>query len=133
MTSTELDTRFATLEALLLKLTEKKPSAVQRFWHWIKPYVIPFILGMMFGGLIIGIGQQQAASGGAASPFPVLKQSSGSPLPMLSSMPPNDWNAETVPTPSMNTSEPPLQANPVADAGQTKSTGFYRPPLRRMR
>jgi len=83
MTSTELETRFTTLEALLLKLTEKKPSALQRFWHWIKPYAIPFILGMILGGFIIGMGKQQAASGGAASPFPVSMQSSGSPLPIV--------------------------------------------------
>ena len=133
MTSNELETRFTTLEALLLKLTEKKPSALQRFWQWSKPYIIPFILGMLLGGLIIGIGKQQAASGGAASPFSVLKPSSGSRLPMLSSMPPDNSRAEWSDSSWKSNSEPPLQANPVADNGQTTSTGSSRVPIRRMR
>jgi hypothetical protein len=69
--------------------------------------------------------EQQAATGGAAIPFP-----NGKPSPTLSVSPSN--NSQTEPTPALwkSLSEPPSPSNPQADNGQTKSTKSSRPLLR---
>jgi len=66
----------------MLAEIRREPSAFQKFWNWLKPYVIPFILGMIVGGLTVGFWkspvipgitqttlEQKAASGGAVIPF----------------------------------------------------------------
>jgi hypothetical protein len=135
MTTKELTERLSNLEDILLKLTEKKPSWLRQIWNWIKPSLVPFILGMIVGGLVSPIPfssqpahEHQAALGGAAIPF-----QSGNPSPRLSSLPPSDSKAEGSDSLLTNISEPPLQANPQAVDGQTTSTRFYWLPLRRMR
>ena len=70
--------------------------------------------------------EHQAALGGAVIPFP-----NGNPSPMPSAMPLGDWSGEIADSPSMSPSEPPLLDSPQADAGQTRSTRFYRPLFRR--
>ena len=141
MTKKELENLVAELQAQLA--SSKQPSTTRQFWTWCKPYLVPFILGTMFGGIIIGLGkpsipfanptqttlEHKAALGGAAIPFPSV-----SPSPSHSSLLPSDSKTEAtagVKTPAlMNTSELPLPPNPQADNGQIPSTRFYRLPLR---
>jgi len=128
MTNTEK--RLSDIEAILRTLTEKKRSTFQKIWTWIKPYLVPFVLGMILGGLSTYsfVSQQQAASGGAAIPFP-----SGKPSPSLSALPPSDSNEETADSSSMSTFALPSQVNPAADNGQTRSTKLFRTLTRRTR
>ena len=135
MPNNELDNRFATLEALLLKLTEKKPSTIRKLWNWLKPYLVPFLLGMLFGIVAISVfpTHQKAALGGAAVPPSQWTQRSDSPSPSPWNSPLGDWMLEPNDSLSMKISEPPLQANPQADAGQTKSITSSRPLTRRAR
>ena len=138
MTNKEFETRFATLEGLLMKLTEKKPSAIQRFWKWIKPYIISFLFGLILCGFIVGIGKQPAASGGAANPFlgslrPQWMQPSGSFSPRLSSMLPDNSTAEWSDSLLKSPSEPLLPPSLAADSGSVPSTQFYRKQTRRTR
>jgi len=140
-TKKELEQQNAELIELLRQAQEPKPSKVQQFWTWCKPYLVPFILGMIVGGLTVTFWQspaipsitqtsleQKAASGGAAIPF-----RSGNPLPSHSSLPPSDSNMGTVDSSLMNTYEPPLPPSLQADNGQIPSTRFYRLLLRRTR
>ena len=141
MTKKELENLVLELQSQLA--ASKQPSTIRQFWDRVKPYLVPFILGAMLGGIVTysavcGLPtvstqttlEQKAASGGAVIPFP-----SGSPSPSHSSLLPSDSKAEVtagVKTPSWtNTSEPPLPKSPQADNGQTPSTRFYRLPLRR--
>jgi hypothetical protein len=136
--STDIEKRFSDIDEILLKLMEKEPSTFQKIWNWAKPFIIPFILGAIFSGLIQQqipftlntrtTIEQQAATGGAAIPFP-----SGSPLPSPSAPPPEDWKAGQTAASLTNTSEPPSPPSPLADKGQTKSTRLFRPLFRRMR
>jgi hypothetical protein len=133
MTKKELETRVAELERLLLKQTEKKPSRTQQCWNRVKPYIIPFILGMMLGTALSATAyrlhptaspttlEQQAALGGAAIPFPSV-----SPLPMLSALPQDNSTTESTASKWMSPSEPPLPDNPPADDGLTNSTRLFR-------
>ena len=134
------------LEQLVAELREQlqqakeKPTTIRKLWNWCKPYIIPFILGVIVGvlsacGLSSAISipqattiEQQAAQGGAAVPFP-----NASPLPSPSNSLPGDWIEEIVDLPSMNISELPLPSNPQADDGQAPSTRLLRPLIRRMR
>ena len=136
------ETRLAEIEETLRQLTTKKPSAVRNLWNWCKPYIIPFVLGMIVGGLFVNVPisaipvanrqtsilEHQAALGGAAIPFP-----SGSPSPSPSALPLIDWMEEPTDLSSTSISEEPSPNNPQADSGRTPSTRFYRLPLRRMR
>jgi hypothetical protein len=126
MTNTEK--RLSNIETALLKLMEKKPTAWQKLWNRIKPHIIPFILGMIFGGLLtqsIPFVQtsleHQAALGGAAIPFP-----SGKPSPSLSALLPSDWNEEKSDSSLTSTSALLLPDNQQADAGQAASTKLFR-------
>ena len=135
---TDLEKRLSDIETVLRILTEKKPSALQKIWTWCKPYLVPFILGMIVGGLTFG-GQwqlpnvvqnieKQAALGGAAIPFP-----SGNPLPSPSPLPPGDSTAESTASSLMSTSAEPSPSSPQADGGKTKLTRSFRPLIRRIR
>jgi len=76
--------------------------------NWITPHIMPFILGMILGGLlplqISFVSQRQtsiehqAAQGGAVVPFQLtqskLTQPNGSPLQVPSTLPPSDLNEE---------------------------------------
>jgi len=141
-TRKELEQQNAELLELLRLATTPKPSKVQQFWTWCKPYLVPFILGAMLGGVVAysaavsGLPsvvsqtslEQKAALGGAAIPF-----RSGNPLPSLLALPPSDSNMGTADSSLTSTSEPPLPPNLQADNGQTPSTRFYRPLIRRIR
>jgi len=79
-----LEDRFTKLESILTALTEPKPSAAARLWQWSKPYrpLICLILGIIIGAnlscllppasclLTPNTLTHQAATGGAAIPFP---------------------------------------------------------------
>jgi len=137
MTKKELENLVAELRAELA--TSKQPSTIRQFWTWYKPYLVPFILGAMFGGAVAysatvcGLPsavssttlEHQAALGGAAIPF-----RSGNPSPSLLASPPENSKTESTASTLMSTSEPPLPPNPRADNGQIPSTRFYRLPLR---
>ena len=148
MTETE---RIDRLEAAILKLTEQKPTAFCAFWrgcqegfllgaYWIMPYTIAFLLGVFSCTLVNEYKrpqvtkneqqtlEQQAALGGAAIPFP-----SGSPSPWLLTTPPKDLPAESTAHWWMSTFEPPSQANPQADNGQTNSQESFRRTQQRRR
>jgi len=138
---TDLEKRISDMETILLKLLEKEPSALQRIWTWCKPYLVPFILGMILGGLTFGgcgkiptlfntltTIEKQAALGGAAIPFP-----SGNPLPSPSPLPPGDSTAESTASSLMSTSAEPSPSSPQADGGKTKLTRSFRPLIRRIR
>ena len=134
MTNKDMEKRFSDIEGILLKLTEEKPSGIRKFWDRFKPYIVPFILGMMVGNF----GQvwsfvyrpqtpieQQAALGGAVIPFP-----NGNPSPSFLALPPKDSTVERNGSSLTNISEPPLPPNRQADNGQTRSTRLFRLPLR---
>jgi len=139
MSNHDIEKRFSDIEAILRKLVEPKPSMFRQFWDWAKPYIVPFIFGVIVGGLTFG-GQwqlpnvvpprttieHQAAQGGAAIPFP---NGNLSPVPLT--LPLGDWSEEIADSPSMSLFEEPSPSNPQADAGQTRSTRFYRPLFRR--
>ena len=142
MTNKDMEKRFSDIEGILLKLTEEKPSGIRKFWDRFKPYIVPFILGMMvgtFSAAVCGLPsavftpqtpiEQQAALGGAVIPFP-----NGNPSPSPLYALPRDSKAERnggVQTPSLtNISEPPSPPNPPVDNGQTRSTRLFRLPLR---
>ena len=137
----QLQQRIAELEARL------KPSAFREFWnwsksHWLKPYIIPFILGMLVGWLsaaacglpsAVSITQtttleQQAATGGAAIPFP-----NASPLPSPWNSPPGDWIEESAGIPFTRVSDETLPSNPQADNGRANSQGLFPTRLLRRR
>jgi hypothetical protein len=135
MSNNHLEKRLSDLESILLKLTEKKPSKLRKFWNWIKPYVIPFILGMMVGN----IGQllptwfdtrtankQQAVQGGAAPPFSKWVQPNGSPSPSPSTSLPGNSTTESTASSLTNTSELPSPPSRQADDGQKKSTRLFK-------
>ena len=140
MTKKELENLVAELRAELA--TSKQPSTIRQFWTWCKPYLVPFILGAMFGGAVAysaavcglpsAVSQttleHQAALGGAAIPF-----RSGNPSPSLSVSLPRDSNMGIADSSLTNTSELPLPPNPQADNGQMPSTRFYRPLIQRIR
>jgi len=147
-TRKELEQQNAELLELLRLATTPKPSKVQQFWTWCKPYLVPFILGAMLGGVVAysaavsGLPsvvsqtslEKQAALGGAAiPPFPQWTQPKGNPSPSLLALPPSDSNMGTADSSLTSTSEPPLPNSPQADNGQTPSTRFYRPLIRRIR
>jgi len=83
MTRKELENKVAELTEQLRQQSEPKPSAVRNLWNWCKPYIIPFILGVIVCGQFVYIAtqtkpvvnqqtsilEQQAALGGAAIPF----------------------------------------------------------------
>jgi hypothetical protein len=136
--TTKTEQRLSEIENALLKLAEerKKPSRIRQLWNWGKPYIIPFILGMMFAQLFPMLPltfspqpvieqkmtlEQQAALGGAAIPFP-----NGKPSPTLSASPPENSKTEPTSASWTKTSAPPLPANPRADNGQKISTGLFR-------
>ena len=139
-TKKELEQQNVELIELLRKTMEPKPSTVRQLWDMCKPYVIPFVLGMMFGIMSVAVCglptavfspknlERQAALGGAAVPF-----WNDSPLPSPWNSPLGDWMLAPTDSLSMNISEPPSQANPQADAGQKKSINSSRPLTRRVR
>ena len=140
----ELEQRNAELEEMVRQLLEAKStlSVFRRFWNWLKPCVVPFMIGMMLGSIIVYMAdptppyakqqtvtlEQQAAQGGAAIPF-----SSGSPSLLPWNLQPNDLMGEASDFSLTNTSEEPSPSNPQADSGQTTSERYYRLPLRRTR
>jgi hypothetical protein len=152
--TTKTEKRLSEIESMLLKLVEEreKPSRIgvatlRRLWKWGKPYIIPFILGMLFGQLVSlpftftpqpvieqrTTLEQQAALGGAVIPFP-----SGNSSPMLSTSPPKNSEGYEPPTESTasmwkKVSEPLLPSNPQADTGQTNSQKSFRRTLLRTR
>jgi len=141
MTKKELEQQNAELLTNLRRLMEEKekPTALRQFWDRIKPYIIPFVLGMLLGGLSVTVCglptavsrttlEQKAASGGAAIPF-----RSGSPSPSLLNSPQENWNEEPSGFSWTSTSEKPSQAKPQADNGQRTSTRYYNPLIRRTR
>jgi hypothetical protein len=130
MTNKDMEKRFSDIEGILLKLMEEKPSMIQKLWDQFKPYIIPFILGMMVGTIGQPLSfvyrpqattEQQAALGGAVIPF---QNSSPSPSPLV--LPPKDSTAEWSGSSLTNIFEPPLPANRQADNGQTTSTKLFR-------
>ena len=136
--------RLADIEEILLHVDMKieRLSKTSRTTFWAKPYIIPFVFGVIFGGLFVNIPaptipfvsqssaklEQQAAAGGAAIPFPSV-----SPSPPPSTLPPGDSTAESTSSSSTSMSEESSPNSPQADAGQTTSTRFYRLPFRRTR
>ena len=136
MNNTELEKRLSDMETAILEMMENR--APRTFWDWVKPYILPFIFGTILGVFwqpqmpfafpSQPTIEQQAASGGAAIPFP-----SGSPFPSLSSLPPGDSRAEPTASSLTSTYEPPSPSNPQADAGQTTSARSSRLLLRRIR
>ena len=137
MTYQDIAQRISAIEELLQQLTQKKPSLLRRLVNWCKPFIIPFILGMLVGGIAVPIAlqgkaanfsQQQAALGGAVIPFPSV-----SPSPSLSALPLIDSMQEPSGCTSTSTSEESSPSNPQADAGQTTSIRFYRTLRRLMR
>jgi len=65
-------------QAMALIAVLQKPSKVRKYWDWCKPYIIPFIIGVMVGVLITNHSplttnhstiERQAAQGGAAVPL----------------------------------------------------------------
>jgi len=146
MTDNELENRLATFEKLLLARIEVKPSTVRKFWDWAKPYIVPFIFGVIVGGMFVNIPtpafplvskissnstpklEQQAASGGAAIPFP-----SESPLPSPLTPPPGYLIEEMTDSSLTSISEEPSPPVPQVDNGQRTSRRYSRPLLRRMR
>jgi len=139
MNRSEIENRFSQIEDLLLKLTEEKPSMLRSIWNWCKPYIIPFIIGMMIGGLI-GYSfttinsptEQQAVQGGTVIPFPISPQLSELTLPSHLNLPQTDSNREIAGTPLMNTSELPSPNSPQVYAGQANSVRLLRPLIRRI-
>ena len=136
MTDTE---RLDRLEAALLKLTDPKPSILRQCWNWCKPYIIPFLLGVLVGILATAVCglpsavfpptlERQAAVGGAAIPFP-----NESPLPSPSNSLPGDSITESTASSSTNISELPLPPSLQADNGQTNSQRLFHRPLVRRR
>jgi len=142
MTKKELEQMNAELQASLRQLLEakEKPFKIVQFWNWFKHYIIPLIVGMIVGLFIAHYSslttnhlplttiEQQAASGGAAIPFP-----SGTPSPTPSTSLPQDSTAESTASSWMSTFEPPSPSNPQADSGQTNSQRSYRQTLLRRR
>jgi len=150
MTNKEMEKRFSDIEGILLKLMEgieerpqknfaavsKLPSAVL---HWIKPYVIPFILGVIVGIFSAAVFtpqtpiEQQAALGGAViPPFSNWIQPNGSPSPGPLYSPPRDSTVGWRDSSLTNISEPPLPANRQADNGQATSTKLFKRLVRPM-
>jgi len=136
MTTKNTEKRLSDIEDMLLKLVEEraKPSRLRQLWNRGKPYIIPFILGMIVGGaavsLLLAAGnfpapqatlKHQAAMGGAVIPFP-----NGKPSPMPSAPPPQNSTTESTASSWTNPYEPPLPANPQADNGLTESTRLFR-------
>lgn len=130
MTDPDTEKRFNNIEAALLKLLEPKPTLFGTVYKWAKPYVIPFVLGMIAGGIVLPNAPllfdstptiKQAASGGAAIPF--LKENP-SPNP-LKTQPLGSFEEKTD---SLSTSlfEPPSRGSPPVDAGQVNSTRSFR-------
>ncbi|MDR0328411.1 MAG: hypothetical protein LBI05_08965, partial [Planctomycetaceae bacterium] len=134
MTNAELYQRLSDLEGILLKLTEKKPSKFRQFLDRYKQYIIPFVIGLLIGVLSSPNSYlltsnslpQQAATGGAAIPFP-----SGSSLPSLLYSPLGNSTGEPTDSSLTSTSEESSPSNPQADNGQKTSTQYYRVPPRR--
>jgi hypothetical protein len=133
MTNNDIDKRIATIEQMLFQFVEeqKKPSMIRKCYNWIKPYLVPFILGMMIGGITVSLPSMfrpssaidQAVSGGTAIPFP-----SDALSPSLSTLPPRDSTEESTPSWWMNSYEPPLLDSPPADNGQTNSIESFNMP-----
>ena len=137
MMTTKTEKRLSDLEGILLKLVEErqKPSRIGQFWKWIKPYIIPFILGMILGGTAVillpsassrlpsplATLEHQAALGGAAIPFP-----SGKPSPSFLVSPLSDSPKEPSGSSLTSPSEPTSPPNPPAGSGQTESTRLFR-------
>jgi len=131
MSNRTLTTRVSDLEEAVLKLMDEQCP------HRIKQSIIPFIFGMMIGGIGMTLlpsacstrtaieqkttFEQQAALGGAAIPFP-----SGKPSPNVLNVLPKDSKAEPADCSLTNTSEPPLPSSLQADDGQKESTRFFR-------
>jgi len=143
MTPQELTQRLSDIEGILLQLMEKKPSRIRQIWNWMKPSLVPFILGMMVGilsAVVCGLPSavfpplttKQAASGGAAiPPFSEWTQRNGNPLPSPSSMPQGNSKTELSGSSLRNISEPPLPVNPAVDDGQANfPRSFRRIPVR---
>jgi hypothetical protein len=130
--------RLCDIETILRMLVEerRKLSRIGQLWNRWKSHLIPFILGMILGGVAANCLlpsaqptlEQQAALGGAAIPFP-----SGSPSPMLSTSPPEISEAESTASSLMNISEPPLPPSPPAESGQMNSQRSFRRTSVRMR
>jgi len=137
---TQRELTYEEMQELLLKLmADKKPSIFRQFWDWVKPSILPFILGVLVGILstaVCGLPSavfptplvQQAAVGGAAIPFP-----SGTPSPSPSNSPPGNSTAGSTASSSMSISELPLPPNLQADNGQPNSQRLSRPRLVRRR
>jgi hypothetical protein len=138
MTTNQLKKRIAELEAALLTLAEPKPSRTRQLWNRVKPYLIPFILGVIVGTTLSAAScrllpasfsttlEHQAATGGAVIPF-----GNASPSPMLSSEPQGIWTTELIDLSLTNESEPPSQPSPQADNGQESSQESSRRTLLR--
>ena len=124
-------------QAMALIAVLQEPSTVQKYWDWCKPYIIPFVIGVIVGVLITNhlplttnhsTFERQAAIGGAAIPFP-----NASPLPSPLNSLPGDWIEESADTPFTRVSDETLPSNPQADNGQESSQGLYRIRLLRRR
>ena len=140
MNKNEIEKRFSDIEDLLLKLTETKPSRLRSLWNWCKPYIIPFILGMIVGGLLQHVAiapqpqattiERQAATGGAAIPFLNVSPLQSHLNSLLGDSTELLGEGEIAGTPSMSTSAPPLPLNQQVDSGQAPSTRLLRPLIR---
>jgi len=139
MNRNEIEYRFSQIEDLLLKLAEEKPSMLRNIWKRCKPHIIPFIIGMIVGGIIgyclipnhLPI-EQQAVQGGTVIPFfQISTQQSELTLPSRLNLPQADSKTEIAGIPLMNSSELPLPHNPQVYAGQANSARSSRPLIRR--
>ena len=134
--TTKTEKRLSDIEGILRQLAEEraKPSRIRRLWNWGKPYIIPFILGMIVGSAAVSLLptadshlpspstlEQQAATGGAVIPFP-----SGKPSPSLLVSPLIGSTKEPSGSSLTSPFEPPSPANPQADNGLTESTRLFR-------
>jgi hypothetical protein len=143
MTNKDIVQRLAGIDEILLKLIEEreKPSSLLKIWQWIKPYIIPFVLGMITGNFCqapilfapqpqTSIEQQAALGGAAIPPFSNWTQQSGSPSPGLATLPPENLMKESNDFSSMSTSALSLPVNRPADAGQTTLPRLLNPRTR---
>ena len=118
-----------------------KPSMFRNSWNWAKPYIIPFIFGVIVGGLVVSIPiptmpfvsqqsakleqqapvvatlEQQAALGGAAVPFPSV---SPSPPPLNS--PPSDWSMEEAMEENMEENREEMEQSEPIDSSLTTTS-----------
>ena len=138
MTRNDTEKRLSDIENMLRKSTQNNSTTVCRplfaVFIWLKPYVIPFFLGMIIGNFAAVVFapqptlEQQAALGGAVIPFP-----NGSPSPSPSYLPPKDSKAGANGSSWKNTSELPSPVNRPADNGQAASTRLFRRLVRPIR